>query len=463
MKSGDVPPPQVTWTLLGLLHYRARKHWADRTLREHIAADIQRRQGGCVSLQEVLNSRCTGIVPGLPEWSFDLGGNPSFVNNPVTGEQIHLDIANGPEVIGSCYFLENFASIRQPGPAEQRLKKLFPHSKALMVALGHLNDCQVFRLTLPADFGVMEFKLSGRLRKYAGPVEAFLAAWEQPGTRLDLARLIGDWPVVAEAAEAQGDERLTASAKSLAARSRRQWLNLARVAVDTQLWDYGLYALADAGAEDLPEYLAAALANPSRACTAIEIVTEDPRWRKQVYRVLQKSLRRRSFHEVKTDAAFYLAKHGHSAEELIRGLLAEPPDIAAAIELAIDHVPEELPVLLRQAIRSPVIWDRTVGAAVLALLDTRWSRQELLAVLDESSSRDATIECRCALRECHDEPAALAADGWDEEHPDEAFLPVTSDGFMHDMERNCEQGLREKMQELHDRVHQIRGVLVGAP
>jgi hypothetical protein len=38
-----LPPPQVTWPLVGLIHYVQRKQWAFETLKERLAANIPSR------------------------------------------------------------------------------------------------------------------------------------------------------------------------------------------------------------------------------------------------------------------------------------------------------------------------------------------------------------------------------------------------------------------------------------
>ena len=37
-------PPQVTWALLGLLHYRGRKHWAFKMLKQQLPALVAQRR-----------------------------------------------------------------------------------------------------------------------------------------------------------------------------------------------------------------------------------------------------------------------------------------------------------------------------------------------------------------------------------------------------------------------------------
>ena len=79
------------------------------------------------------DSRCQGVVPGFPEWGFELDGNASFVANRVTGEHLHVDVCNGPDVMATWSFEEYLQKHRRPdwrahgvGPHhEENVKMLF--------------------------------------------------------------------------------------------------------------------------------------------------------------------------------------------------------------------------------------------------------------------------------------------------------------------------------------------------
>jgi hypothetical protein len=87
-----------------------------------------------------------------------------------------------------------------------------------------------------------------------------------------LASLISDWPALQRAATALGQADLATRAGVLAEQARRRWLTVLRMDAENGLCESTLCALADAGAEDLPDYLEPALANPSLAATAIAIL-----------------------------------------------------------------------------------------------------------------------------------------------------------------------------------------------
>ncbi len=98
--------------------------------------------------------------------------------------------------------------------------------------------------------------------------------------------------------------------------------------------------------------------------------------------------------------------------------------------------------------------NRIDAAAILAAIDRPWSRNELIAVLRESTDQEPTSECRAALRECHDGDAHLAVESWEAENPHE---PELGPGItMREMVlRNMPWWIRHRMTELHDRVMQV--------
>src|SRR5262249_21528485 len=99
---GALPEPQVSWTLLGLIHYRRRKGWAWRVLDERLHGQHSR------GFQE-------GVVPGLPDWTYQLDHGNSHLIHRGTGEDIHIDAENGPELILGNSFIDHFQSHREPG------------------------------------------------------------------------------------------------------------------------------------------------------------------------------------------------------------------------------------------------------------------------------------------------------------------------------------------------------------
>lgn len=457
-----LPPPEISWALLWLIHYRLRKIWAWRVFKERLR-DRVKALPTQVTIQDVLEGASDGIVPGMPEWGYHLDGNGSYLANRATGEQIRIDILNGPGVIGSGDFLEFVTAVRQPGPAQERLLELFPSGHGLMVAMECLSNQNLFHHIFPPNDGPFEFELCDVLRHYAKPIQAFLTAWEDmPEQRLLLGSLIGDWPAVKQAADSTCRPDVAARAEAFAVRSHRRWLNLVRVAADSYLTDDALHTLVHAKADDLPEYVAAALADPCLAASAIEMIEEDASYRPQVAMVFAKAIKDDEFCDIRGPAARYLARHGCPVDEILPALVLPPVDMASAICLAIDYAPHQVGCLLPCGLRSKNPDDRLTAAAVLAIIDNDWSRRELLAALTESADLDATIECRCALRESREPAVCRAAECWEEDHPDSAKPNYATARGLYEFDGGCERVLRERMQALHDRVVQVRSFLPRA-
>lgn len=157
-------------------------------------------------------------------------------------------------------------------------------------------------------------------------------------------------------------------------------------------------------------------------------------------------------------AALYLARHGYPVGKLIEELLRNLRGSYAALLVALDHAPERLPSVLRRLLRSRGDRERLAAAAVLALFDSDWSRRELLAVLEESSDQDATVECRTALYESTDPTAHQAVDRWEMQNPDDSEDFTTAQA-MYRLAGGCDQVLRQGMLEFGPRVMPLRGVV----
>lgn len=268
---GTLPPPHVSWAVIGLVHYRARKHWARRVMGERLRPQLRvlatNPHGG------LAQSGCprAGTVPGLPDWAFDLAEpTATTLTHRGTGEVVHVDLLNGPEIMCHSQFRRHFRDQRDPGPAQGRLGQLFPAGAGLWLVLRLLR-----REGLLHDVADEVFQLCGMLAGYSECVARFLDAWSEPEQRYGLAVRIGDWPATREVAAALGRSDLAAQAGPRAEACRQQWLGLLR------RWEarHGLFndlllALAAVGAADLPRHLERALGRPEMVGTAIELFRE---------------------------------------------------------------------------------------------------------------------------------------------------------------------------------------------
>ena len=161
---------------------------------------------------------------------------------------------------------------------------------------------------------------------------------------------------------------------------------------------------------------------------ALEIVAFDPAYIPQVAKLFQLGLEEGEGDYPKFSDWFpdfpmvsftrYLVYHGHDTHRVIT-CLGSPRGghpVDAAI-FALSHAPDLAPALFRRALREDNCDIRLTAAAALALTDTPWSRQVLIAPLEESDDVDQTAEVRMALRESRDPAAHNAVDAWEATYP----------------------------------------------
>jgi hypothetical protein len=441
-----LPLPWETWALFALAGYRRRKLWAHALLESRLAPHWGRR-GGTPPLEE---ATARGFVPGLPEWEYDLDGEDTDLAHRVTGEHIHLDLVNGPEVMRRSGFAQYLLHRRRPGEADRRLLEFYPHRQPLWMVFDDLVDAGVLR-----RFDETDVELCDAVREHAGAIAAFCSAWREPAARLWLAALVNDWPAARAAARARADPALVALTGPRARRCRRRRLADLRGRVEhSGLSDELLYALADAGADDLPRYVRHALARRGGGATAaLRLVADDPAFIPEVAALFGLSLERDGpLDYLRVDCAAYLARHGHHPRRVIERLAASHGrDSAQAVLLALEHDPGLAPPLLRRALRSGDAHHRLTAAAALALIDRPWSRRELIAALEAAHDPGMTAECRAALRESRDPAARRAAAAWgaDEAGPATDRAPFPGD-------EEVERALSGLMEELRARIGAAR-------
>jgi hypothetical protein len=447
--AASLPEPQVGWTLIGLLHYRRRKLWAWRVMSERLRAQLDRPEKGMVSFMDVVNGAQKGVVPGLPDWRYSLDGNDSRLTHRGTGEDIHVDALNGPELIWPGYFIEHFEAHREPGPAEERLASLFPRGAGCLYALGVLE-----RSGLLHPGGVADFEMCGRAAEYAPDVERFLSRWRRadgPEDRARVAARIGDWPAAHQAAVASGDDRLVALTAPRARKCHARWLKrlrgrLAQGGMDGDL----LLALAEARDDELPRHLADALSGNDASHAALDVIADDRAWRRRVFDLLTRPAPVWDPF-TRWKAARYLARHRHRVGDVIdHFLLDERRPWGLLIELALGGGHGKLRAFVREGLRSRDPDDRMTAAAVLALRDDAWSRRVLGSALDESDDPDATLEVREVIRLAGDARAVRDLGRWETAHPERkpASLLDSSRMYYHVMYGGCERRLLERMEEL---------------
>jgi hypothetical protein len=178
---GILPPPQVSWTLLALLHYRRRKRWAWRVVRQRLPW-LLRRENRPASDRDDRDLSRQRIVPGLPDWEYGRVVSSSFLTHRGSGERLHIHLSYGPENLRVWEFREYLRYHRRPGPAGRRLAELFPGARGIRVAFDELT-----RYGAMQHLGEEQYTLSRRAAASGRAARGLLASWTRPCQRVRLA------------------------------------------------------------------------------------------------------------------------------------------------------------------------------------------------------------------------------------------------------------------------------------
>lgn len=345
------------------------------------------------------------------EWELLSLGPDLFLEHVETGELTPIDIVYGPEVINRSWL---DIQMSDEVAAERRMRELFPEGRGLDLATDGLMQAGLIDAVDENNF-----ELSERLKRCAGQVASFVAAWEDPDSRVWLGPLINDWPAAYEAARLSGDTALatTLAARAELCRELRRGMLRQRVAGSGLSPDL-LHCLAVAGAAEVPAYLEEALREPTEVtAAALDLIQDDPSWCPRVHRLFQ-SLRRGStgfLNSIPQLSAEYLARHDYHAQEVIETLWSSLSLHGRAAVLALQHRTDLALPLVRAVLKGDE-FNREMVAAALAVIDQPWSRRELTSVLDASAQHETTLEVRMALRASQSYEARLAAEAWEREH-----------------------------------------------
>lgn len=461
LDDGQLPSPWVIWTLIGLVRHRRRQFWVAQVVTERLGGHLPALATGG-ALAHPAHIEQSGLVPGMTDWEYDFHGRGCRLTHRGTGRVIDVDFF-GPtaEYFDLYFYVQYLRSLRDPEPPEARLVALHPSFDPIRLAIGSLREAGI--LTPLEGREAHVFRLAGSVLDHEDDIDAFCALWADEGRRPWLAALIGDWPLVHEAAQITGDSDLierTAS-RAEATRDTRCRELLALWHDEAQRSDV-LMALDDLNARVLVEQLRAALEGPIGGTTsrALKIIErrDDPTSCPAIHALFGRLDPTRELPEPYLWVACqrFLLCHGYHVSEMLAALAqADGVAIAEAALLAMEYDPGQALPLFRRALRSRIPINRSMSAAVLALIDHPWSRRELLAILDESHDQAATSECRAALRECHNAEAHEAVRRWEEANPHEPepgrWIKVSEM-----MLRNAGSWIRHEMQRRHERVMAVR-------
>jgi hypothetical protein len=470
--AGELPSPWEIWAFIGLVRHRERQLWVGEVVTERLGgrlADLA-LLGALGHPQGVPQQ---GLVPGLPEWEYYFHGKGCCLTHRVSGDRIDVDFfGDSAECFDFFFYKRYLESLRDPEPPERRLLELHGSPEALRLAFDDLRAAGL--LEAPPGRDSHPLRLSAGTLAHAASVAAFCAAWPDPGRRLWLAALVGDWPAAHQAALSGADPALVALTAGRAGQCRSLWEQRLLDAFRDEKQDWAaLLGLHDLDAGSLAAVLEQALAGPPSGLTsaALDVIgrRDDPAWCPRVHALFRRVHPGGPIpgpHLWMTSLKFLL-RHGHQVGEVLRALpRAAGCEMGEACLLALEHAPEQVLPLVRRALLSDVPANRAAVAAILALVDKPWSRRELLAALEASDDQERTADARAALLECRDEEAHRAVRAWEERNPHEpeagTFLevdgrqlgPFVSMGEL--MLQNRAGWIRYQMEKLHDRVMRLR-------
>jgi hypothetical protein len=403
----------------------------------------------------------------MPEWEYFFHGRGCCITHKVRGDAIDVDFwGDSAEYFDTFFYTKYLESLRNPEPPEQRLRELHRSTRPVRIIVGDLITAGALTPLTGGD--AHPPRVSDAVLDHADAIEAFCRAWANPGNRLWLGALCGDWLAAHDAATGQPDiAAVTAARAEECRRLRRERLlrETGYPAADA------LHGLAELGAADEPVERAFRGPPSGLVSAALDITEEqdDPRWCPLIYgmyarvkpggqppepRIWIRSLK-------------YLLRHGYRTDELLAALpQAGGTEIGEAVLLALEHAPGHALSLIRKGLLADIPINRSEVAAILAVIGKPWSMRELLGALEASDDQEKTADARAALLESGDEEAQKAVLAWEERNPHEnetgSYLeiggrklgPFYTFGEISLKDRASR--IRYEMEKLHDRVMKVR-------
>lgn len=450
-----------TWTLLTLVRHRSRQQFVADTIRFRLNADLRHLAAGALGHP---NCPQHGLVPGLTDWEYYFHGQGCCLTHRVTGEEIDVDFCDDTADWFDRHFFVNYLeSLKAPEFAEQRLIELHNAKRTVLLAFDSLLQARL--LERHQEHGVRRLAFqSDQLAEVLARAEM---PWANGQQRVLIAAAVGDWCLVSEQS---ADRDLRSLADSLSREAKKSRTKTLVNAFESAEWKTeALEALDDLGSDQLPGYLARALAGPPSGAVsaALEIIsrTNEPTWCDPVYQLWKRTDPGGPLpqpHIWLTCVRFLLQQRNHFEEVCERIRNADAQSIGEAALVALEHAPEHALNLFRRALRSDIPHNRIVAASILATLDQPWSRRELTEVLEESTDQLPTAECRSALMETHSEEAHQIVTKWEELNPREPERGEWISGDEMTL-RNSDETIRWEMQERHDHVMKLRNIVPPKP
>jgi hypothetical protein len=447
--------PWGLWVLFGLVEHHHLQWWMGKVLREQLRGDLW-TVGGRGHLQSMGLTR-KGTLPGLNEWDYCFHGIGCCLKHRVSEEEIDVDfLDNTTDWIRTWFYRGHLESLKKPRVVQRRIIELHPSIETIELAVEELERLQLIEWRLARDgYRVLPVVVE-QLMPW---VDAVQKHCRDGDVLTGFARAVGDWPLVAQ----QG----VATAEVLAARER-VWQRRREFLAETfgtRNWWLGIEAQADLTTVDRKAVIKLGLREFEGSATSLlmSIIEKDGEhdWSDGVIAVLRRTDMNGEMPQPAgwVKAAKYLLTRKHAVEEVKQGMLQmRARDMGAAAIVALEHVPEIAVEMFRRALRSSVPYDRSLAAAALAVLDEPWCRDELLAVLQESTDEYATAECRAALNAISDILSLTVVREWELTNLQEPEFgqPIT---VQRSMLEGVGDWLRVEMEQIVARVLPLRGVI----
>ena len=444
------------WTLLGLVRHRQRQEFVAETMTSRLGADLQAlAKSGSMGHPDCPGR---GVVPGLSDWAYNFHGCGCRLTHRGTGEAIDVDFCDSSSNwFDSFFFSRYLESLKTPTFVEQRLIQLHPSFRTVLLAIDRLRESDL--LERYEDRGA--FRLAFDHEELSGLLERIEPKWESAETQWQVASAVGDWFLMERTSPDKRREVHIARRVDACRQERSQWL-VERFRGGNRSGE-AMKALAEIESDQLDAMIEEALNGTDNAAmgAALDTISQTAdKWRVQLEALLNRNDPTDSVPApgIHLTCCELLLKNGHSEGMADRLLAHHSQFVGEAAIVALEHLPDVAIPLFRRALRSTIPCNRVSAAASLAVLDQPWCRAELLAVLEESDDPAKTAECRSALLETHSRECHERVMAWEELNPHEAE-PGKWITMEEAMLRSRGEFIRYEMQELHDRLMPLRGVL----
>lgn len=395
-----------------------------------------------------------GLVPGDTQWEYRFHGRGCEMTNRHSGVQIDVDFLEGSaDWITPFFFVKYLKSLKDPEFVEGRIQELYPTSETVELGLVELHNCGLIEKHFRDNCA---FRLNSSW-KTLSDISSCLESLEGQSLNAEVQTLFAaaasDWYLLEEA----NDAILQAEKSTIQRRNQlKKWFK------SSELSTNALRAMADFNYSELDDSLRSALfgrSNPtmSEAVGIIEQRQTQEIFREQLLWIIDN-----------------VDPNGDDIAPLIWTRAAcillrseRPPDLSQRLEQVRSHglskialVAMELNLgfvldLIRRSLRSVDFHNRFEIAAALAIIDEKWCHDELIAVLSESTDQEMTTAIRSAILESRDSSVHEIVHQWERVNP---YIPTDKDRttIVEFLKRRDDEGLRDKMQTLHDQIYPLR-------